>query len=207
MRERLKALLSSTAEPPQTHWRACLAPREIFKNPKPSTLLEQVLSFVTQDDVLVADIVAGSGTTGHPVINLNREDNGRRKYVLMEMGNHFDTILKPRLQKVAFSETLEIRRARTAGQSACAQQPLQRHFAMPQSNSLGKLRRRARQHRVQQRCRSRRRVGAGLPPRLRAALRAGLGEQGLSDAARRRRPSTRLLTTRSPCGANRARWR
>ncbi len=51
----------------------------------------------------VLDYFAGSGTTGHAVINLNREDGGRRKFILVEMGEHFDTVLLPRLKKVAFS--------------------------------------------------------------------------------------------------------
>ena len=51
----------------------------------------------------VLDYFAGSGTTGHAVINLNREDGGRRKFILVEMGDHFDTVLMPRLKKVAFS--------------------------------------------------------------------------------------------------------
>lgn len=49
---------------------------------------------------------AGSGTTGHAVINLNREDgeNGKRKYILCEMGEYFDMVTKPRIQKVIYSE-------------------------------------------------------------------------------------------------------
>jgi len=52
----------------------------------------------------VLDYFAGSGTTGHAVINLNREDNGKRKYILVEMGDYFDTVLKPRIQKVVYSK-------------------------------------------------------------------------------------------------------
>ena len=55
------------------------------------------------EDGVVADYFAGSGTTGHAVINLNREDGGRRKFILVEMGDHFDAVLLPRLKKVAFS--------------------------------------------------------------------------------------------------------
>jgi adenine-specific DNA-methyltransferase len=55
------------------------------------------------EDGVVADYFAGSGTTGHAVVNLNREDGGRRKFILVEMGDHFDTVLLPRLKKVAFS--------------------------------------------------------------------------------------------------------
>ena len=53
--------------------------------------------------VQIIDYFAGSGTTGHAVINLNREDNGRRKYVLVEVGHHFDTVLLPRIKKVVYS--------------------------------------------------------------------------------------------------------
>lgn len=55
-------------------------------------------------DSLVIDYFAGSGTTGHAVISLNRRDKGARRYILAEQGEYFDTILKPRIQKVVFSE-------------------------------------------------------------------------------------------------------
>lgn len=46
---------------------------------------------------------AGSGTTAHAVINLNREDGGRRKFILVEMAHYFDTVLLPRIKKVTFT--------------------------------------------------------------------------------------------------------
>jgi len=49
------------------------------------------------------DFFAGSATTGHAVINLNREDGGRRKFILVEMGDYFDTVLLPRIKKVTFT--------------------------------------------------------------------------------------------------------
>jgi adenine-specific DNA-methyltransferase len=52
----------------------------------------------------VLDCFAGSGTTAHAVLTLNREDNGSRKYLLVEMGAHFDTVLVPRLKKVVYSK-------------------------------------------------------------------------------------------------------
>ena len=51
----------------------------------------------------VLDYFAGSGTTGHAVVNLNREDDGQRKYVLVEIGDYFDTVLLPRIKKVVYS--------------------------------------------------------------------------------------------------------
>lgn len=57
-----------------------------------------------QNNQFVLDYFAGSGTTGHAAIALNREDNGKRKYILVEQGEYFYTVLKPRIQKVVYSE-------------------------------------------------------------------------------------------------------
>ena len=51
----------------------------------------------------VLDYFAGSGTTAHAVINLNREDGGRRKFILVEMGEYFDTVLLPRIKKAVYT--------------------------------------------------------------------------------------------------------
>ena len=56
-----------------------------------------------KDHDVVLDYFAGSGTTGCAAIALNREDGGSRKYILIEQGEYFETVLKPRLQKVIFS--------------------------------------------------------------------------------------------------------
>ncbi len=78
----------------------------VFDNPKPKELIKQLLIF--SDDIkktmINFDFFAGSGTTGHAVINLNREDGGDRKYILVEMGEYFDTVTKPRIQKVIYSD-------------------------------------------------------------------------------------------------------
>ena len=50
------------------------------------------------------DFFAGSGTTGHAVINLNREDGGSRQYLLVESGDYFDEVLVSRIKKVAYSK-------------------------------------------------------------------------------------------------------
>ncbi len=56
-----------------------------------------------ENNSIVLDYFAGSGTTGHAVINLNREDGGRRTFILVEMADYFDTVLLPRIKKVTFS--------------------------------------------------------------------------------------------------------
>ncbi|MCR4304661.1 MAG: site-specific DNA-methyltransferase [Gallionella sp.] len=62
-----------------------------------------VSGLTSESDGEVLDYFAGSGTTGHAVINLNREDGGRRKFILVEMGDYFDTVLLPRIKKVTFT--------------------------------------------------------------------------------------------------------
>jgi len=75
-----------------------------FKDyPKPTALVGVFVDLVW-DDGIVADFFAGSGTTAHAVINLNRQDKGKRKYILVEMGDWFETVLLPRIKKVVFCE-------------------------------------------------------------------------------------------------------
>ena len=52
---------------------------------------------------IVLDYFAGSGTTGHAVIELNRQDRGNRSYIMLEQGNYFESVTKPRIQKIVFS--------------------------------------------------------------------------------------------------------
>jgi len=77
-----------------------------FTFPKSLHATHDVLYILTGEDqeAVVLDYFAGSGTTGHAVINLNREDEGTRKYILVEMGEHFNTALKPRIQKAVYSK-------------------------------------------------------------------------------------------------------
>jgi adenine-specific DNA-methyltransferase len=49
------------------------------------------------------DFFGGSGTTGHAVVELNKKDGGNRKFILVEMGNYFETVTKARMQKVVYS--------------------------------------------------------------------------------------------------------
>ena len=54
-------------------------------------------------NAICLDYFAGSGTIGHAAIDLNRADQGKRKYILVEQGEYFDTVTKPRIQKVIYS--------------------------------------------------------------------------------------------------------
>jgi adenine-specific DNA-methyltransferase len=72
--------------------------------PKPTSVIQRAIDFTSTRTGVILDFFAGSGTTAHAVINQNREDNGNRKYILVEMGEHFDAVLKPRIQKVVYSK-------------------------------------------------------------------------------------------------------
>jgi adenine-specific DNA-methyltransferase len=72
--------------------------------PKPHELVGRCIVLLSDGAGIVLDFFAGSGTTAHAVINLNREDGGRRKYILVEMGEYFDTVLVPRIKKVVYSK-------------------------------------------------------------------------------------------------------
>ncbi|OOR94763.1 site-specific DNA-methyltransferase [Haemophilus paraphrohaemolyticus] len=72
--------------------------------PKPIEFMQKIFQLHNEKLPIYMDYFAGSGTTAHAVINLNREDKGTRKYILVEQGEYFDTVLKPRVQKVIFAK-------------------------------------------------------------------------------------------------------
>ena len=77
---------------------------DVFDFPKaPLAIIDSIRVCHSGNDGVILDYFAGSGTTGHAVINLNREDGGQRKFILVEMGEHFDTVLLPRIKKVTFT--------------------------------------------------------------------------------------------------------
>lgn len=73
-----------------------------FNNPKPKELIKLLIGIADKKDALVLDFFAGSGTTGHAVLDLNGEDNGRRRFVLCtnNEGNIARNVCRPRIQKV-----------------------------------------------------------------------------------------------------------
>jgi adenine-specific DNA-methyltransferase len=77
--------------------------RDVFENPKDEEVLAQLIEPVATGDSVVLDFFAGSGTTAHAVINLNRGEGVGRRFILVEMGDYFDTVLLPRIKKVTFT--------------------------------------------------------------------------------------------------------
>ena len=72
----------------------------IFKNPKPSTLIRELVSFATDSESIVLDSFAGSGTTAHAVLAQNKEDGGNRRFILVECEDYADTVTAERVRRV-----------------------------------------------------------------------------------------------------------
>lgn len=79
--------------------------KETFKNPKPSSLISLLIYISTKikDKNYILDFFAGSGTTAHSVMKLNKEDGGNRKFILVEMAEYFDVVIIPRIKKLSYS--------------------------------------------------------------------------------------------------------
>lgn len=78
-----------------------------FTYPKSVYLVKDCISAISNEGDVVMDIFAGSGTTGHSILMLNREAKAYqklRKCILVEMGLYFNTATKPRIEKVIYSE-------------------------------------------------------------------------------------------------------
>lgn len=71
-----------------------------FYTVKPVSLIERVLQIATVEDSLILDSFAGSGTTAHAVLKLNKEDGGSRRFILVEMEDYADNITAERVRRV-----------------------------------------------------------------------------------------------------------
>ena len=79
-----------------------LVPESNFSFPKSLWNVYDAIYAVVQDDknAIVLDYHAGSGTTGHAVLNLNEEDKGNRKFILIEQMDYIKTVTAPRIKEV-----------------------------------------------------------------------------------------------------------
>ena len=71
-----------------------------FATPKPTDLVAKIIRVSTSKDDIVLDSFAGSGTTAHAVLTLNRKDDGNRKFILIECEDYADTITAERVRRV-----------------------------------------------------------------------------------------------------------
>ena len=72
----------------------------VFDTPKPPRLLERILHIAGDNETLILDSFAGSGTTAHAVLNMNKADGGHRKFILVEMMDYADSITAERVKRV-----------------------------------------------------------------------------------------------------------
>lgn len=80
-----------------------ILPQNPFDYPKSINTVVDFINITSSDKSVVLDYFGGSGTTGHAVIKTNRI-SGTRKYILFEMGTYFNSVTKPRIQKVIYSD-------------------------------------------------------------------------------------------------------
>ena len=75
-------------------------PREAFSTPKPLVLVKQLLRVICNEDDTILDSFAGSGTTAHAVLALNKEDGGNRKFIMIECMEYANDITAERVRRV-----------------------------------------------------------------------------------------------------------
>ena len=74
--------------------------KEDFPNPKPVGTIQRILQIATAGDDIILDSFAGSGTTAHAVLNMNKADGGKRKFILVEMMDYADSSTAERVKRV-----------------------------------------------------------------------------------------------------------
>ena len=73
---------------------------KVFDFPKPSELIKFICSVATDKNAIILDSFAGSGTTAHAVLSLNKADGGNRKFILVEMEDYAESITAERVKRV-----------------------------------------------------------------------------------------------------------
>ena len=71
-----------------------------FEFPKPLGVIEDCLALATDEDSIVLDSFAGSGTTAQAVLKLNAQDGGRRRFILIEMQSYAEKVTAERVRRV-----------------------------------------------------------------------------------------------------------
>ena len=71
-----------------------------IETPKPSRLIERIVQIASDPDSIILDSFAGSGTTAHAVLNMNKADGGNRKFILVEMEAYANNLTAERVKRV-----------------------------------------------------------------------------------------------------------
>jgi adenine-specific DNA-methyltransferase len=73
---------------------------EVFATPKPVRLIQRILEIATDENSIILDSFAGSGTTAHAILEANRKDGGNRRFILIECEEYADTLTAERVRRV-----------------------------------------------------------------------------------------------------------
>ena len=79
---------------------AAILGKAVFDYPKPVSLISRIIQMASSDGDIILDSFAGSGTTAHAVLNMNKADGGHRKFILVEMMDYADSITAERVKRV-----------------------------------------------------------------------------------------------------------
>ena len=73
---------------------------KVFDTPKPAELVEYILTIAAHPNAIILDSFAGSGTTAHAVLNLNKRDGGNRRFVCVELMDYAEQTTAERIRRV-----------------------------------------------------------------------------------------------------------
>jgi adenine-specific DNA-methyltransferase len=81
--------------------------KKIFTYPKSPYVMKDILKITTEANDIILDYHAGSGTTAHAALQLNKEERGKRRFILVEQMDYINTVSCPRVQKVMKKENID----------------------------------------------------------------------------------------------------
>lgn len=80
----------------------------LFDNPKPINLINKLIGYSSNEDAIILDFFAGSGTTGHAVMELNRQDGGNRQYICVQLPENLDQALQTNPNSQTIKNQIEL---------------------------------------------------------------------------------------------------
>ena len=98
--------------------------KSIFSNPKPTSLVRLLINSIEEKDIYILDFFSGSATTAHAVMQLNAEDGGKRKFIMVQLPEETDE--KSEAYKAGYKNICEIgkERIRRAGAKIKEENPM-----------------------------------------------------------------------------------
>ena len=95
-----RSILDFSTNDGTTELKSIMNESNTFENPKNVEMIQYLISLLADDDSIILDSFAGSGTTAQAVLNLNKSDGGNRKFILVEMMDYAESITAERIKRV-----------------------------------------------------------------------------------------------------------